>query len=391
MQYVKKLSPQARLCPLCAHPSKKKGFTSAGRQRWYCPDCRYSFTARRCDQSKATQFREFLAYVTDTAPRRSQTTSLSTGDRSHAWCWDTRPIWQVTGEVYDQIFIDGTYIPYGWCVLIASTPEGVIAYQLCHRENKAAYRALLSRIPAPIVVVTDGDKGALAAIKECWPSTIVQRCLVHIQRNIRRITTLKPHTDQHKALRQLGLDLTRIRTIDEAITWQKSLAAFHELYDPWLNEKTYRDHVTTSNIPTFARNNKRWWFTHHDTRRMVRSLDRYVKEGVLFTYLRTDLDVHSLLASTTNPLEGGINSPLKAFLYAHRGWPEHHMLTAINYWLYTRSIDHQPLETFMNNTVTPSTKPELPAANRPAEIDTHINTHTPWEDNLTIRKGWIHN
>lgn len=102
-------------------------------------------------------------------------------------------------------------------MLIASTPEGVIAYQLCHRENKASYRALLSRIPAPIVVVTDGDKGALAAIRQYWPGTIIQRCLVHIQRNIRGVTTANPKTDQHKALRQLGINLTRITTPEQAL------------------------------------------------------------------------------------------------------------------------------------------------------------------------------
>lgn len=242
-------------------------------------------------------------------------------------------MWQITGEVYDQIFIDGTYIAHGWCVISAATKDGVIAYQLCNRESKASYQTLLSRIPAPIVVATDGDRAALAAIKEWWPTTRIQRCLVHIQRNIRGMTTLNPTTEQHKALRQLGIDLTRIRMIDQAIAWQKKLAAFHDLYDPWLEEKTYRDHIPTHDIPAFARQNKQWWYTHYQTRRMIRSLDRYVKEGILFTYLRTDLDVHTTLASTTNLLEGGINSPLKTFLYAHRGWQEHRMLTAISYFL----------------------------------------------------------
>ncbi|WP_461184236.1 transposase, partial [Trueperella pyogenes] len=84
-----------------------------------------------------------------------------------------------------------------------------IAYQLCDKESKAAYTALLSRIPAPAVVTTDGDKGALAAIKACWPTTSIQRCLVHIQRNIRRITTSKPRTEQHKALYKLAVNLTK--------------------------------------------------------------------------------------------------------------------------------------------------------------------------------------
>lgn len=212
MQYVKKLSPNARLCPLCARPWKKKGFTSAGSQRWYCSTCRYNFTIKPVEHKRKKHFTQFLAYVTDTLPRRGQATLLSTWDRTHAWCWQTKPDWRVSGEVYDQVFIDGTYIAYNWCVLIAASTQGVIAFQLCQHENKASYKALLSRIPAPIVVVTDGAQGALAPIRECWPTTIIQRCLVHIQRNIGRITTLKPKTDQHKAWRQLGLDLTREST-----------------------------------------------------------------------------------------------------------------------------------------------------------------------------------
>lgn len=122
---------------------------------------------------------------------------------------------------------------------------------------------------------------------------------------------------------------------------------------------------------------------------MIRSLDRHIKDDILFTYLDTSLDVSQPLTSTTNPLEGGINAPLKAFLYAHRGWPEHHMLTAINYWLHTRSINPQPLETFINNThpikTTPTPKPD---PDTPPEIDNTINQEHPWEDGLNIQKSW---
>ncbi|WP_422938679.1 IS1/IS1595 family N-terminal zinc-binding domain-containing protein [Trueperella pyogenes] len=53
---MKKLSPNARLCPLCARPSKKKGFTRAGSQRWYCSTCHYNFTIKRADHKRKKQF-----------------------------------------------------------------------------------------------------------------------------------------------------------------------------------------------------------------------------------------------------------------------------------------------------------------------------------------------
>ncbi len=389
MRWVKRLNSRARRCPICQCHSKKKGFTSAKTQRWYCKHCRYSFTDKRDDQARIKQFVEFIRYVTDTLPRRAHAKSLSTWDRAHEWCWHTAPIWEITGEVYDQVLIDGTYIAYGWCVLIAYTTGGVIAYQLCQGENKAAYIALLERIPAPAVVVTDGDKGALSAIKQVWPQTRVQRCLVHIQRNIRRLTTLNPKTEQHQALRHLSLELTKITTRTQAIEWIKSLAAFHTLYDEWLNEKTYREDTPADQIPAFARKNKKWWYTHHQTRSIVHALDRHIKDGVLFTFLEPPNQVTSKIVSTTNPLEGGANSPLKAFLHAHRGWPEEHMLTAINYFLYNRSINPQPLTNFINNNTT--TRPAKPThtTEGPVEIDHAINTQAPWEDGLNIRHGRI--
>ncbi len=125
---------------------------------------------------------------------------------------------------------------------------------------------------------------------------------------------------------------------------------------------------------------------------MVRSLDRHIKDGVLFTFLNPDINAAQPLASTTNPLEGGINAPLKGFLHAHRGWSEDHMLTALDYWLYHRSINRQPLETFITNTrqARPASK-HKPDSDQPTEIDNTIDHEHPWEDSLTIRKGWIRN
>ncbi|RTE47637.1 IS1249 family transposase [Actinobaculum sp. 352] len=380
---MKPVHSHARLCPICCRPCKKKGTTSAGTQRWYCKQCQHSFTASSDQQARNKQFREFLDYVTDTAPKRCLSGSIRTWDRTHAWCWDTRPIWGTTGQVYDQVFIDGTYIGYGYCLLVASTIQGVIAYQLCNRESTAAYEALLTRIPAPMVVTTDGGTGALAAIRACWPTTRIQRCLVHIQRNIRRVTTTRPKTEPHKALYRLGRDLTTITTPDHAITWQKGLAAFHQLYDDWLAEKTYRDQVPASHIPSFARHNKKWWYTHKHTRTIVHSLDRYIKDGVLFTFLDPDLDVSDPLASTTNPLEGGINAPpknlptrpprLEPQPHAHR-----HRLLALhplNNTPTTRKLHHQHHQHHHTHTRTRRTSRDRHHHQHPHTLGRqHLNT-----------------
>ncbi|MDK7196590.1 hypothetical protein QP431_00005, partial [Actinotignum sanguinis] len=86
---------------------------------------------------------------------------------------------------------------------------------------------------------------------------------------------------------------------------------------------------------------------------------------------------------------GGVNAPLKEFLHIHRGWSQPHLLTALDYWLYSRSINTQPMSDFASNKVQTRKKPVSVPSDKPAEIDTHINMERPWEDGLNIRKGRI--
>ncbi|MFW9215732.1 hypothetical protein ACOJA0_11420, partial [Corynebacterium amycolatum] len=45
--------------------------------------------------------------------------------------------------------------------------------------DTSAYTELLRPIAAPLIAVTDGGQGAQSAIHHCWPTTRIQRCLVH--------------------------------------------------------------------------------------------------------------------------------------------------------------------------------------------------------------------
>ncbi|HAT6422347.1 TPA: hypothetical protein JAL39_002767 [Corynebacterium striatum] len=97
-------------------------------------------------------------------------------------------------RIHDQIFIDGTHTGAG-LLLIACTDTHVINWVWVKSESTKAYRKLLEPLQAPLVVVLDGGKGAYSAIKQCWPSTRIQRCLVHAQRVVRQYVTSRPRTD----------------------------------------------------------------------------------------------------------------------------------------------------------------------------------------------------
>lgn len=104
----------------------------------------------------------------------------------------------------------------GWVLLIARDREHVLEWQWAANESAQAYTALLERLAPADVVTTDGAAGALAAIAHLWPSTRVQRCLVHVHRDIIRDLTMHPRTEPARALLALSRRLTSITSVDQA-------------------------------------------------------------------------------------------------------------------------------------------------------------------------------
>ncbi|MBC6764783.1 IS256 family transposase, partial [Corynebacterium sp. LK22] len=185
---------------------KKNGTTTKGTTRWRCknPDCGCSTTRHRPDQTHTRDFKAFHTYVTGTASLTKVADTLNVSRRTldrrftSLWLIDV-PNTPDPNRVYDQIFIDGTYTDAG-CLLVAASHDHVIAWHWTQRETAHAYTQLLKNIAPPLCVVLDGGQGAYSAIKTCWPTTRIQRCLVHAQRVVRRYTTSRPRTDAGKAI-----------------------------------------------------------------------------------------------------------------------------------------------------------------------------------------------
>lgn len=198
------LPASTKKCPGCGLPGLIRNGNHGGRTRWRCTKCGASTIRTRNDQAQAAQFQDFLTWIRG-KHSQNQIDGTTTGRslrRRLAWCWDIpTPQPNITGEIYDQIFIDGTYLTYQWCLLIARNNQGhVVACQWCRSETTAAYQALLQTLPPPLVATTDGAGGALKALRNTWHQTQVQRCLLHIHRNNTKDLTRNPKTDAGKAL-----------------------------------------------------------------------------------------------------------------------------------------------------------------------------------------------
>jgi putative transposase len=118
------------------------------------------------------------------------------------------------------LFLDAIWLPVRpagekECVLVAwgidtSGQRQLLALQLGNRESTDAWldlgRGLTARgLAAPLLAVSDGAPGLIAAIEQLWPGTDRQRCTVHKLRNITAKLPEREH-DRVKAAYWAALD-----------------------------------------------------------------------------------------------------------------------------------------------------------------------------------------
>ncbi len=213
-----------RYCPTCSTKLQKRGLTKAGTQRWLCINCSKSATKPRTDLSKALLLERFVSWLLGKQSQTELGMQPRTWRKQIAWCWRVIPKPELSGEVYPILLVDGIRI--GNLVdLIARTPKFVIGWHWAGWESSNTWEKLLKQLPAPTVVVCDGQKGILGAIGRCWPETYIQRCHFHVWQNVRSKLSLHPKTVAGEELLQLAKQLLKgITTKEEAKAWVKRLS-----------------------------------------------------------------------------------------------------------------------------------------------------------------------
>jgi len=196
---------------------KKNGKTSAGKVRWRCKSCNVSKTHKI--DSSAKHLQEFLDWILS---RKRQSDMQGQGRnfrrRTHKF-WKLWPLPPLVDEIHRVIYIDGIYLNRSTVILIARSDYYVLGWYLAKSENSHAWRALISRIAPPVVVVTDGGPGFENARQIVWPSTKVQRCTYHAFCQVKRQTTSRPRLQAGVELYALSKELLYIKDSDRAIRW----------------------------------------------------------------------------------------------------------------------------------------------------------------------------
>jgi putative transposase len=130
-------------------------------------------------------------------PSKSAVSRLNADLVAQFQVWRERPL----GAEWRVFYCDGVYfdIRHGEQVdrmvvlaVLAVAPDGykeILGIRLSAEESKAGWAALLNDLRKRGVTkldlaVTDGNEGLIAALKEVFPATPRQRCIVHKQRNV---------------------------------------------------------------------------------------------------------------------------------------------------------------------------------------------------------------
>lgn len=140
------------------------------------------------------------------------------------------PVWHIQRREKVNLLIDGTYFPNKVCLVlyrdtnIRMTPF----YRLTDGERLHELREDLQNIKNTGIeiesVTCDGAANILKAVREVCPEAVLQRCTVHIAREIELWLTRKPKSEAGRELLELVRLLGRVETKEEAQLWTRAFS-----------------------------------------------------------------------------------------------------------------------------------------------------------------------
>lgn len=95
----------------------------------------------------------------------------------------------------------------------------------------------------PVSVTVDGNFQVIKVFKLLWPRIVIQRCLVHVQRQGLMWCRQKPKRRDAQVLRELFLQVTTVRSLKQKRQFLKSLTAWEQTYGPGIQRQQEQDKV----------------------------------------------------------------------------------------------------------------------------------------------------
>jgi hypothetical protein len=211
----------------------------------------------------------------------------------------------VESKGHVHLFIDGTYFENGLCLILYYDYD--IQYvQLFRETNQEKLKEIkedllnLKKLGTQVYSVTcDGHKSIMKAVAKAYPNAIVQRCVVHIKRQIKSYLGAKPQLQQAKDLLYYSRQVTRINTIEHAHNWLAEIYHWYTKHEAFINQKSENEKTGIS------------WYTPKHLHQAATHLINAIPH--LFSYLNDEQ-----IPKSTNQIEGYFGH-LKEKLTLHRG------------------------------------------------------------------------
>ena len=186
--------------------------------------------------------RAFMAGVPSREQARvfNNASGTSPGEVSRLWehkglqCIDQIRGRDLILEDYVVLMLDGIWLSDDLCVVVAlgitlAGEKHILDFQVGSSENHEVCTDLLSRIEdrgfhpkRRLLVVQDGSKALRSGVRKKWPDAIIQRCLIHKERNIKGYLSRRHHGE----LKRLFNRLRKAEGIEAAEECLKELRTF---------------------------------------------------------------------------------------------------------------------------------------------------------------------
>jgi len=298
-----------------------------GKQRYFCKQCNFSFILLRHDVKNKNEFIWFKKWIIERQVYkylvRDSGYSQSKIQRIFNQYLNSAPVVEIRSKTRVHLLIDGSYFPNGLC-LILYYDHNLRYVQLYRETNQEKYTEIkedlqnLKKFGVDVYSVTcDGHKAILKSIKKVFPNAIIQRCLVHIKRQVRNYLSSKPKLEQSASLLKLSNQITSIKSIEDSNIWLGAFFNWYKINHEFINQKTQ------------SQNTGRFWYTHKNLHAAFSLLENAIPN--MFNYLDDEQ-----IPNTTNRIENYFTH-LKDKLRIHRGLRFEAKKNFIKWYLYMKN------------------------------------------------------
>lgn len=162
---------------------------------------------------------------------------------------------------------------------------------------------------------SDGWVSILAALREVYPECIIQRCLVHIQRQVRTYITKRPKSQAGKDF----LKLMSYTTLSNPILFPKQWNEWQQVHQTYINEKS-------------VRSKGGWEYKHTNLRKAINLINNALPYMFQF-HNHTDLNIEK----SSNKIEWYFWVFAEEWIKEHKWLAPSRLYAFTSLWIYLRN------------------------------------------------------